>query len=62
MPSRTILDDALTETAEDKRRQRDRDYGDQDAKEWARKWTEAKRRGGIDREIDWYANNRRRSR
>jgi hypothetical protein len=62
MQGRTILDDALEQTVEDKRRRRDRDFGDRDVKEWGRKWTEAKRRGGVDREIDWYANNNRRNR
>jgi hypothetical protein len=62
MPGRAILDDTLAETAEDRQRQRDRDYGDKELKEWGRKWTEAKRRGGVDREIDWYANNNRRYR
>jgi hypothetical protein len=59
MPGRTILDDALAETAEDKQRHRDREFGDKEFKEWARRWTEAKRRGGVDREVDWYANNHR---
>jgi hypothetical protein len=61
MPARTLLDDTINEVAEDRRRQRERDFGDKDAKEWARKWMEAKRRGGIDREIDWYSNNNRRN-
>jgi hypothetical protein len=59
MPGRTILNDALEQTVDDKRRLRDGDFGDKDLKEWARRWTEAKRRGGVDREIDWYANNHR---
>jgi hypothetical protein len=62
MPSRTILDDALEETAEDKRRHHDREFGDREVEEWGRKWLEARRRGGVDRETDWYANNRRRYR
>jgi hypothetical protein len=62
MPGRTLLDEALEQTAEDKRREYDRKFGDRDAKEWGRKWIEAKRRGGVDREIDWYANNTRRQR
>jgi hypothetical protein len=62
MPSRTILDDTLEQTAEDKRRHRDREFGDKEVKDWGRKWLEAKRRGGVDREIDWYANNNRRCR
>jgi hypothetical protein len=57
MPGRTILDDMLAEAVEDKRDQRDRDVGDQDFREWARGY--AKRQ---DREIEWYANNRRRYR
>jgi hypothetical protein len=59
MPGRTILDDMLAEAANDKQDQRNRDFGDQDFKEWARRWTEAKRRGGVDREVDWYANRGR---
>jgi hypothetical protein len=62
MPARTILDDALEQTAEDKRRQRDRDFGDKDFEAWARGWMDAKRRGGEDRETEWYANNRRQRR
>jgi hypothetical protein len=62
MPSRTLLDDALEQTADDKRRFRDREFGDKEVKEWGRKWLEAKRRGGEDRETNWYAHNNRRSR
>jgi hypothetical protein len=62
MPGRTILDDTPEQTAEDKRRYRDREFGDKEVKDWGRKWIEAKRRGGVDREVDWYANNNRRYR
>jgi hypothetical protein len=59
MPARTILDDTLAETAADKERLFDDRYGEQRLKEWGRGWIEAKRRGGEDKEANWYANNRR---
>jgi hypothetical protein len=59
MPARTLLDDALEQTATDKQRRRDLEFGDSDFKQWARGWLEAKRCGGDDREANWYANSRR---
>jgi hypothetical protein len=59
MPARTLFDDFQKETAEDKRREDDRVNGDRRLKEWGRRWAEVRRRGGVDREQDWYANNRR---
>jgi hypothetical protein len=50
----TLIDQAMAEAVEDRQRQRDRDHGDADTEAWGRRWLEAKRRGGEDRELDWY--------
>jgi hypothetical protein len=60
MPPRTLLDDALAQAAEDRQRERDRqNEREESVQAWGRRWLEARRRGGEDREANWYANNRR---
>jgi hypothetical protein len=57
-----VIDQAMAEADEDRRRQFDRDHGKETFEAWARGWVEAKRRAKDredqeDRELRWYRTN-----